>query len=1013
MDPDRQAIFGFDPRSIPGLGLWLDAADSNTITVTAGNVSSWMDKSSNGITFSNGALTGRRGPTREVTQNGLDVLTFRANGGTDVSGQFLSSTRTLTFDCNTHTICMVHRPTITTAIGWGDSGVTVFSNETMGRVIFPFPLSASGSAYTNNTGSDYLFTNDVSTAYNLLIANIGPQSARVFRNGVQTSPAASGGGQFFYASVYDASVTIGARAAISNFFSGTLAEVLVFPRRSISPIEQFQVESYLAWKWGLQSNFPQTYPFSSNPALQRQFTPIDIPGCIVWFDAADTATLTTSGTNVTSWRNKGILGISATSPVGTISTGYTFNTSPLNTLQFPGGSYFTASNVVTTTPDRTQFFIFTVTSYGDGYSRIFASSTGTGNRQSGFNAWNRDTNTINLFPAAHSATDYVAIAGRAPYSGTLPYDGTPFIVGIRHSASSGLGYVQGLSNSISINGLDVSLTTNRKLSFGYFVGSDTFVLGTGPGYANVQRIGEVIQYDRALTDSEMRRVEGYLCWKWNATIGDVSHAYRRFSPSLTSSFNPSSMLPGCSLWLDAADIGTLTTTGSVVTSWRDKSGRGFNVSFPTGPTTGTAVQNGNNVLAFSSSLGSNLSCLIPADDHTLIAVHRPSAVESNTSLFRFQSGTAIPYVVFPYYGGGTARGWVTSQGDATLDISGAGLPEGSSTSSYTMVMACIASASQEVFSNGILVASNTQVLTTSNISLRIGATSTGTQFYGGNVGELLMFRTKLLTPQRQLLEGYLAGKWGVPLPATHPYRAVSSGLTHGGAVSRQGLVQWLSPDTYTRADGSLWVARVGNPFTISGNQVANIITLPGGGNALDVSRGIFEIRDASNGFPRSLATTIEIWVNLGSNSGNGTVGPTSFWAEYSNNTFSTSAGSISTACNVNGIPRMSWNAGMGATRADISYNSGVTQERWMHITSVVPGSGTQTATFYWNGIAYRTLTGTVTRPTSRSYFQLLDRSRSNFGQIGDFRVYDRALTAEDVKANYNAQALRYGLHLIG
>ena len=33
---------------------------------------------------------------------------------------------------------------------------------------------------------------------------------------------------------------------------------------------------------------------------------------------------------------------------------------------------------------------------------------------------------------------------------------------------------------------------------------------------------------------------------------------------------------GCCLWLDAADLSTITTISSKVSAWADKSGRGYN-----------------------------------------------------------------------------------------------------------------------------------------------------------------------------------------------------------------------------------------------------------------------------------------------------------------------------------------------------------------------------------------------------------------------------------------------------
>lgn len=45
-------------------------------------------------------------------------------------------------------------------------------------------------------------------------------------------------------------------------------------------------------------------------------------------------------------------------------------------------------------------------------------------------------------------------------------------------------------------------------------------------------------------------------------------------------------------------------------------------------------------------------------------------------------------------------------------------------------------------------------------------------YFSGNVSEIIMFRTALTTTQRQLMEGYLAHKWGLQslLPTSHPYK---------------------------------------------------------------------------------------------------------------------------------------------------------------------------------------------------------------------------------------------------
>lgn len=75
------AAAGFSPASLSPI-LWLDAADTSTITASSGAVSSWANKGSLG---SFGQATAIRQPTTgAATLNGLNILTF--------SGDFMVST---------------------------------------------------------------------------------------------------------------------------------------------------------------------------------------------------------------------------------------------------------------------------------------------------------------------------------------------------------------------------------------------------------------------------------------------------------------------------------------------------------------------------------------------------------------------------------------------------------------------------------------------------------------------------------------------------------------------------------------------------------------------------------------------------------------------------------------------------------------------------------------------------------------------------------------------------------
>ena len=64
-------------------------------------------------------------------------------------------------------------------------------------------------------------------------------------------------------------------------------------------------------------------------------------------------------------------------------------------------------------------------------------------------------------------------------------------------------------------------------------------------------------------------------------------------------------------------------------------------------------------------------------------------------------------------------------------------------------------------------ANATSSVTPSN-TLYINGSSTG-QYDSTIFGEIIHYNVALTTPQRQAVEGYLAWKWGLTLPTTHPY----------------------------------------------------------------------------------------------------------------------------------------------------------------------------------------------------------------------------------------------------
>ena len=128
---------------------------------------------------------------------------------------------------------------------------------------------------------------------------------------------------------------------------------------------------------------------------------------------------------------------------------------------------------------------------------------------------------------------------------------------------------------------------------GYQIGSDR--TNGGRNWNGV--IGEVLSFSSKLSDTDRKKVEGYLAHKWGvANTLDSNHTYKDVPPifdnkpligNLRSISNSSPKeIAGISLWLDASELSTADTT------WTNKSGSGNHASKNGSPTVVTNAQMG-------------------------------------------------------------------------------------------------------------------------------------------------------------------------------------------------------------------------------------------------------------------------------------------------------------------------------------------------------------------------------------------------------------------------------------
>lgn len=261
--------------------LWLDAADANTVSDTAGIVSQWDDKSINSYTFS-GATNQPNIAT--ATLNGLPVMYF------DGTSKLVADQAGSTFDwmrgATPYFMAMVVRAGSTSN---PNALMSIMSSGGATRTIAGFDLAyddRSGiyeeairsiiSSGTDDFGvvADIIGTTgwmspNTNTLLELEInATASPADNRIdWRN--------AGGPVFNFTNIKSGGLsgttanplTLGELGNGTGFnLEGTIAEVVALPTVATDP-EREQIEGYLAWKWGLVADLPAAHPYKSAPPL--------------------------------------------------------------------------------------------------------------------------------------------------------------------------------------------------------------------------------------------------------------------------------------------------------------------------------------------------------------------------------------------------------------------------------------------------------------------------------------------------------------------------------------------------------------------------------------------------------------------------------------------------------------------------------------------------------------------------------------------------------------------------
>jgi hypothetical protein len=755
------------PTSIPGCQLWFDAADRSSMTFSGSTVTQWNDKSGNARNATNGA-----DPAPTYSANGFNGgypgLLF--NGSTRMSTPAIIPQPVLSANGTDTSIFLVFNYNFTgvnyavyglgsvdntyvlrTPWTTGTYGTAIIDTTATlaspGRITFTFgSAQAAGQLYSIlRSGALHSFYQ-----YGSLTTSVSPQSGTVGT----TSQTFNIGG---------ANGTTGA----SLFFNSYISELIIY-NVALTTAQQQQVESYLAWKWGLQASLPSTNPYSAfnyfNSSITLSLTnPLQLPGLIAWFDAADTTTYT-PGATITSWRNKGSAGGNATSSSGVSSTSSNINGLPAMT--FAVGAVMTVPSLTYLDASKSMFAVVTIGALGT-TNGIFTDSVSASN-----------------WPVFNQGVGYLGYGTflnnvfQVPPGSTFGFFNSTSVLTGHDYLISGTTYGGG----IYINGFPQPLTTNAPRAF--TTGTRTsFVLGSS-GSTAIKVMGEILVYDSSLTPYQRQQVETYLMYKWKvypgvtpSPIAQTILSNRTTGGFTFATFNPLS-ISGLILWLDAADNTTITGTSAAVTAWRDKSGNANNAT-----ATGT-ITLANNINGVQSMVMSRAAAFfrgaisITTPGVTCFAVATttlalPNNSSSDQRLVSVTAGTNLDYT-------NPQSAILLFNQQLTNSIqtfrNGGGVVANTMVQNVPFLVATQLDSTNSLGSmwfNGSFTGSggtiNSNFAVTAYGIANDAANQTG-EYWQGYIGEVIMFNTILTTVQRQNVEGYLGWKWGLQgsLPSRHP-----------------------------------------------------------------------------------------------------------------------------------------------------------------------------------------------------------------------------------------------------
>jgi hypothetical protein len=288
----------------------------------------------------------------------------------------------------------------------------------------------------------------------------------------------------------------------------------------------------------------------------------------------------------------------------------------------------------------------------------------------------------------------------------------------------------------------------------------------------------------------------------------------------TWSFDPRS-ISGCKLWYDAGDTSTLTIpTGTNVSIMRNKALFTDVSAVGVLPTTGAASLNGLNLLSIGNDVSLVTAPNISYDSpyRSLFVVAQVDASGTSGSAYTFLIGTSSTGSLLLY----TDLGNGIYFARAGAFISAAAAPSNFYNSSFILTANNnVPLNDRGIYFNGsnlnLILDNCGNLFNTGVCSQEISGTTGGRA--GWRLGEMLLYDEQMSRNDRQIVEGYLAWRWGLTarLPTTHPFKSEPPFLKSFSPIDVSGCILWLDCADPTS-------------MTLSGSNVSQLNDKSGSGN---------------------------------------------------------------------------------------------------------------------------------------------------------------------------------------